>query len=143
MGADVVVFGRKGGQVFSAAASSALQGLAGFGVAAKGAVMWAVKAEAALQEDAIHFLDFQGVFDIADGGLVVEVTTREDVHREVVEGGEGVDGDMAFSDDDEARDAGVFRVGSLILEHVWPADFGHADGAWVIVQNLLDEDSVG
>ena len=88
-------------------------------------------------------LTSKAVADVLNGELVVEVLAREDVHREVVELGEGVDGDVALGDHDDAGDAGVRGVGGLVLEHVRAADFGHADGGGVVIHHLLDEDAVG
>ncbi len=49
---------------------------------------------------------------------------------------------MAFGDDDQARDAGIGGIGSLVLEHVGAADFGHADCGGIVIQHLLDEDAI-
>ena len=106
------------------------------------AVVRPFEREAALHQHAVHLLHVEGVADVLDGLLVVEVLAREDVHREVVQLGEGVDGDVALGDDDQARDAGIGGVGGLVLEHVRAADFGHANGGGIIVQHLLDEDAV-
>lgn len=106
------------------------------------AVVRPLEGEAALDEHAVHFLHVEGVADVGDGLLVVKVLAREDIHGEVVELGEGMEGDVALGDDDEAGDAGVGGVGGLVLEHVRAADFGHANGGGVSVQDLLDEHPV-
>src|SRR5579883_2385706 len=110
---------------------------------AEAAVMWSTEREAALHQHAVHLFDIKRLFDVFDGQLVVEVLAREDVHREIVEFREGMDGDMAFGDHDDAGDARVRRIRSLILEHIGAADFGHADGGGVIIHHLLDEYAVG
>ncbi len=50
---------------------------------------------------------------------------------------------MALRDDHEAGDAGIGGVGGLILEHVRAADFGHANGVGIGIEDLLDENAVG
>src|SRR6185312_5899845 len=98
--------------------------------------------EAALHQHPIHLLHVERGADVLDGLLMVKVLAREDVHREVIQLREGVDSDVALGDDDQARDAGIGGVWRLVLEHVGAADFGHADRGGVVVQDLLDEDTI-
>ena len=95
--------------------------------------------EAALELVDARARERERIHDLVDRRDLVEALAGEDVHPDLAVLREGVDGDVALRDEDEARDSPVFRLHPRVLKDVRHRYLRHPDFVRVAVEKVADQ----
>src|SRR3972149_5628120 len=90
--------------------------------------------EPAGQDARLHVRQAEMLLHVGHGALSIETLAREDVDPDEPAFREGVDGDMALSDEDESGDAPVLGPAALVPVNMRRRDLGHPDLLRVAIQ---------